>query len=108
MITLQPIVPPAYAIRICPDAVPGQEMPDFVGSGVLEVGWIDCTTAKLLALNAELTRPLMRELVRVLRERGIETLLSKRKDSHTIPCSVLRPDGYYETDLIKLAARGGC
>lgn len=108
MITLEPIVPPAYALRICPDAVPGQDKPAFIGSGVLEVGWIDPRIAKLLALNAELSRPLMRELVAALRARDIETLLSKRKDSHTLPCSVLRPDGYYETDLIKLAARGGC
>ena len=105
MITLERIETPAFALRVCPDAAEGDDMPDFVASGVLEVDRVDPSIGRLLAFHGDLSRRLLRELLDKLLGMGITHIHATRKDRHRLPFSTLRDDGVFITDLVALRAR---
>lgn len=104
MITLERIIPPAYVVRVCPDAQPGEAQPDFSAVGTLEIDAHDSTRATMLGLHGDLTHTDIRELVGKLREIGVETLMASRKDGHRLAFSRL-VDGWYVVDLVAAHAR---
>ena len=55
MITLERIIPPAYVVRVCPDAQPGEAQPDFVAVATLEIDQHDSTRATMLGFHGTLT-----------------------------------------------------
>ena|GEM_PF-4505645 len=104
MITLERIIPPAYVVRVCPNAVAGDEQPDFVAVATLEVDAHDSTRATMLGFHGKLSPSDVRELVEKLREIGVETLIASRKEGHRLAYSKLI-DGWYVVDLLSLHKR---
>lgn len=104
MITLERIIPPAYVVRVCPDAQPGEAQPDFSAVGTLEIDAHDSTRATMLGLHGDLTHTDIRELVDKLREIGVETLIASRKEGHRLAYSKLI-DGWYVVDVVALHKR---
>lgn len=98
VITLERIIPPAYVVRVCPNAVAGDEQPDFVAVATLEVDAHDSTRATMLGFHGKLTRQDTRELVNKLHEIGVKTLIASRKDGHGLGFSQLI-GGLYVVDI---------
>lgn len=104
MITLERIIPPAYVVRVCPDAQPGEAQPDFVAVATLEIDQHDSTRATMLGFHGTLTHADIHELIDKLREIGVETLIASRKDGHRLAYSKLI-DGWYVVDVVALHRR---
>ena len=104
VITLERIIPPAYVVRVCPDAKPGESQPDFVAVATLEIDQHDSTRATMLGFHGTLTHADIHELIDKLREIGVETLIASRKDGHRLAYSKLI-DGWYVVDVVALHKR---
>lgn len=104
MITLTPIQPPAYTLRVCPDSEAGQEQPKFHTAGTLEVDAADSRLAKIVGLIGGLSPADIHDLVNKLHEIGVETLRASRKEGHRLAFSKLI-DGWYVVDVRALHAR---
>lgn len=104
MITLERIIPPAYVVRVCPDAAPGDEQPAYTAVATLEIDAHDSTRATMLGFLGKLTRSDVTDLIDKLREIGIATVVASRKDKHGLASSTV-VDGWHIVDVVALQRR---
>ncbi|WP_394789091.1 hypothetical protein [Rhodoferax sp.] len=66
--------------------------------------WQPDRTVRLVGMKGELTRPLLRDLLRLLQAKGVELIHAKRAGKHSLPLGRLLPNGDTElvvADLVK-------
>ena len=99
MITLTPITPPAYTLRVCLDSEAGKEQPAFHTTATLEIDATDSRKARVVGMLGSLTLADARDLTNKLVEIGVETVRASRKEGHRLAFSTL-VDGWYVVDVL--------
>jgi len=104
MITLELITPPAYIVRVCPNAVDGEIQPKFTAVATLEIDGQDSSKATFKGMLGELSPADKRELLTKIYELGIVQLTATRKEGHKLPLARLK-NGVYEVNVPELYNR---
>ena len=104
MIRLEPLKGAASIARVYDDPDPGPMAP-YCATFVAEWDTEDARFLWIKSLTGSLTRRTLRELVTLLVDLGVHTVLAKRAEGHVLPLGVTDEHGITRINVARLAER---